>query len=848
MLKLANLKLLFLLIFNIFVQWALVCQNTIFFSGRIIDKTTKEGVPFVTIVDNVKKTGTRTDMDGNFKINWNAKSHAVKISSLGYTTLDYTFDTEKDVVIELIPNELVLQDVVIRPDKKRYRNKNNPAVDLIKEVIDHRKNNRVDGFESYQEQQYEKIMMGFTDLPEKIKNRKVLRPLSNIADTSILKGKEVIPAFLQESMQDFYSQRTPKRSKIWVTAQEKVRFPFLDEEGLEKYLRYLYQESDIYDDYVVLMSDHFTSPISDNAPIFYRYYIVDTTQIDDNKIVRLAFFPRNKSDMLLQGTLHIALDSSYPVTRISYSVNPEINLNWVRSLNMDQIFQKLPTGKWVLTEENYALDFGVWRKGMGLFAKRYVSHRDQRMGAIISDTIFQKSFELRSLSPGADLKDSTYWNETRHIGLTETEAAVYIAMDSLQNTPVFKKILKTGFMITTGFYKPVPGIEIGRINTFYSFNPVEGTRLRFGVRSNPLMNKKFHFETYGAYGFKDEKWKFGANVIYTFNKDRAYNRFPYNMLRANYQQDLFTPGVFLIGTFQPTSLATSFVRGTNDRFFFQKKLVIQYEREYQNHFSYTLGVNHRDLLPLGSLTFTPTDDVLKADKSVVTFAPFFQLRYAPGEEFYQVNTGWRRRIRFNTIFQFKYERGVKGIAGSQYNYDDFFGSIYRFTKLPPIGYNYLYLEAGGIVGKVPYPLLTIHRGNQTFSNRFMAYNLMNFMEFVSDRYVSATMEHNFYGFFLNKIPLIRRLNLREIAVCKVLYGQISDKNHPATGSGLYELPKYPDGTPLTYSLSQKPYIEASIGVGNIFKVLRVDLVRRFSYLNHPNTNKFGVRIGANMSF
>lgn len=847
----ASLRPLFSLLFIVLIASGLAGQTGVFLQGRVVDGATKEGIPFATIVDEGKKTGTRSDENGNFKITWELKSGKLKVSSLGYKTLEFVVpkQSKEAVTITLEADNLLIQTVTVRPDK--YRNKNNPTVELIRRVIANRKNNRVEGFQSYREEQYEKILMGFTNLSEKLKNRKIFKswkPLTDNTDTTLLGGTRATPAYIQESVQDFYSQRAPKRSKIWVKAQQKVKFELLDDEGFEKYMRYLYQESDIYDDYVVLLTDHFVSPIADNAPIFYRYYPIDTTELDGSKIVRLSFFPRNKTDMLLQGELHIALDSTYPVTRITYTVNPNVNLNWVRQLEMDQVFKKLPTGKWVLSEENYILDFGASKNGLGLFGKRYVSHRNQEMAVRIPDSVFQKSYELRSMLPDATLKDSVYWTHSRHTELTQTEANVYTAMDSLQNTMLFKRILKWGHILLTGHVKPSPGIEIGRINTFYSFNPIEGSRLRFGARSNPDLSKKFNFETYVAYGFRDERWKFGAAVNIALDKGRPYNKFPYNMLRVNYQQDLLTPGVLIIGTFAPTSLATSLTRGTNDRFLFQKKFVAQYEREYYNHFSYSVGFEHRDLSPLGSLTFTPTDDLLREGANVVTATPYVQLRYAPGEEFYTTRVGWRQRVKFNVIAQVRYSRGVQGIGGSQYDYDEVTASFYKFTNLPPIGYNWFYVEAGGVFGKVPYPLLTVHRANQTFGYRFMAYNLMNFMEFVSDRYVAVNMEHNFYGFFLNKIPLLRRLKLREVTTCKILYGQISEQNQPREGSGLYELPRYADGTPLTYSLERKPYIEASVGIGNIFKIIRLDLVRRFTYLEHPQTAKYGVRIAAAMQF
>ena len=825
-------------------------QQRFTLKGRVIDAGTKEGIPFASVFAKGANVGTTTDTEGGFNLESPIKMSEVTVSCVGYKAVVYPIKNRDSViVIRLEEINAQLQEVVVKPPK--YRNKNNPAVELIKHVVDNRKRNRVEGFESYQEEQYEKILLGITDIPDKIKNNKMLRSwksVTNNTDTTLLKGSGITPVFLQESVQDFYSQRQPKRSKIWVKATQKIKFPIMDDEGVDKYLRYLYQDADIYDDYVDLVTDHFMSPISDNAPLFYRYYPADTTVVDGVKIVRLQFFPRNKTDMLLQGDLYIALDSTYPVTRITYTVNPNINLNWVRSLEMEQNFKKLSTGKWVLSEENYLLDFGATRKGTGIFAKRYVSHIKQNMGVAISDTIFQKNFELRSVLPSAEQKDTTYWAQSRHQALSKTEENTYKSMDSLKNTLLFKRIVKSIYIAATGHLKPVPGLEVGRVNTFYSFNPVEGTRIRFGARTNPDFSKRVNFETYGAYGFKDERWKFGVAANITLAKDRAYNRFPYNMLRINYQQDLLTPGVLILGTFAPTSIATSFTRGTNDRFFFQKKFVAQYEREYYNNFSYMVGFEHRDLTSLGSLTFIPTDDKLVGVDNVISAKPYVQLRYAPGEEYYQSTVGWRQRVRFRSITQVRYSRGIKGIWGSQQNFDEVTASYYRFSNTPPFGYNYFYLEGGGIFGTVPYPLLTVHRANQTFGYRFMAYNLMNFMEFVSDKYASVNIEQSFYGFFLNKVPLVRKLKLREYATLKVLYGTVSEQNQPKNGSGLYEFPKYADGTPLTYSLDKRPYIEGSIGIGNIFKLLRVDLVRRFTYLEHPETDKYGIRVAAQLQF
>jgi hypothetical protein len=821
-------------------------------TGRITDAATKEPLAFATIGAPGTSFGTRTDEEGFYTLQTTVKITELKVTYVGYQTLvlpvNFTSPSIKiDVALE--PQSTVLKEVVIKP--KKYRNKNNPAVELIKLVVENRDRNRVENMSTYQEEQYEKIMFGVSNLSEKTKNRKLFKQwkfaLDNV-DTTKLEGEKIIPAYLQENIQNFYSQADPKRKKTVVTGTQQVLFPIMDQDGIDRYIRYLYQDVNIYDNFVVLLTDHFISPIANNAELFYRYYPADTTEEAGKKVVRLQFFPRNKTDMLLQGELFIALDSTYPVTKINFTVNPDINLNWARHLEVTQDFDKLPeSGKWVLVEENLNIELGLTKRSVGTFGQRYISHRNIRVGDALPPKIFEG--ESKVVLESAKKKDDNYWVESRHTALSGVEANTYRNIDSLQRTKLFINASKIVFTLAMGHYKPGGGIEIGRLNNTVSYNAVEGYRLRFGGRTNPEFSKRFNLEGFGAYGTRDQQFKFGVGTNIGLSRGRYYNSYPYNLLRINYQHDLTVPGILQKGTFMATNIVTSITRTPNDRFFFQKKLHVNYEKEWRNHLSVLTGFEHIRLEQRGSLPFVPVGETTPVDDDLVVAKPYVQLRFAPGEEFYQTQNGWRQRIRFKFIGTVKYARGVSNFLGSEYNFDEVLITAYKFSNTYPLGYNYCYFEAGAIMGKVPYPLLTVHRGNQSLSYRFLTYNMMNFMEFVSDRYVALNMEQSFYGFFTNKIPLVKKLKLRELATIKVLYGQVSDRNQPTEGSqGLYQFPRYPDGTPLTYTLQDKPYIEASIGLANIFKVLRVELVRRFTYLDHPYTQKFGIRINGQVQF
>jgi len=110
------------------------------------------------------------------------------------------------------------------------------------------------------------------------------------------------------------------------------------------------------------------------------------------------------------------------------------------------------------------------------------------------------------------------------------------------------------------------------------------------------------------------------------------------------------------------------------------------------------------------------------------------------------------------------------------------------------------------------------------------------------------IDHTFNGLFFNKIPILKHLNWREMVTCKILYGDLTKTNDPKNNNDLLRFPVEPDGTPITYTMGRTPYIEGSIGIGNIFKFFRVDLVKRFTYLNNPNVSEYGIRVRFRFDF
>ncbi|MDO8367660.1 MAG: DUF5686 family protein, partial [Saprospiraceae bacterium] len=396
--------------------------------GKVTDAETKEGLAFVSVAAPGFTAGTRSDENGFYLLRTEQKITKIQFNYLGYVTQVLPVKTGEQQTIDVVlaPAATQLEEVTIKAQK--YKRKDNPVVELIELVIANRDKNHIADLATYQDEQYEKIFLGLSNLNEKLKTSRFLRPMRFVfenIDTTKLAGLPVTPIFLQENVMDYFSQSDPKQWKKYIKASKSVRFgEMVDDEGLDKGLQYLYQDVDIYNNYVNMLSDQFMSPIAKNAPLFYRYYSADTIEEAGKKIIRLEFYPKNKLDMLLQGDLYIALDSTYAVTRINFSINPNINLNWVKELVVEQDFQLLPSGKWVMAMEDYRMHFGLNKKGVGMVAQRFVTHRMPLINPILPDSVLRGNVsEIVALPTTAKVVDKDYWETTRPAPLNTAEAA-----------------------------------------------------------------------------------------------------------------------------------------------------------------------------------------------------------------------------------------------------------------------------------------------------------------------------------------------------------------------------------------------------------------------------------------
>jgi len=833
------------------ICYSLLAQTgrQVILEGKVINAQTNEAVPFAMLQSLKLSDGTVTDENGKFFLKFTQSPGQIKVSAIGFRadTIDYNRLVGNNGMIKLIPVTQVLKEVVVKPAKIRYKNKGNPAVELIERVIAHKASNQQGSWNFLENRKYEKILLGLSNFTERFppeKTSKKLQFIYNYVDTTYLKGRKVLPLYMQEKLAEDYNAKNPPRSKEVVTAIQSVDFgKYFSMDGISTYLKNIYEDINLYDNNINFLTNEFVSPISNLATSFYKYFIIDTTAVDNIRCVNLFFTPRNKADMLFQGYLYITLDSAYAVKKATFTVNKKINLNWIKEVNIDFEYNRNSEQGWLPSMEKVGIDFGLPNTALGIYGQRVTTYADYKVN-LPRDEQFYKSKTVTLDS--ASERSKNYWTANRLHPLSSSEAEIYSMIDTLTQVPIVKRTLDLSYLLIYG-YKRVGKFTIGSIYDVVASNPVEGYRVQVGGTTTNALNPHFYLGAYGAYGFLDKTFKYSVTGAIGLTSKSIF-QFPANYLRIAYQYDAQTPGNEQEIS-MPSNPMSIFLWGNYNKFFYNRIFQIDQLHEYKNHFSYDVGFKYIHETPRGVLYFNYTDyDLRQNDKAYLPISELFcKLRYAPNEKFYQEQLDRYPMTTVYPIVELDYTIGNKMI-GNDYNYQKLRLSISKRFWLSALGYSDVMLEGGKLFGTVPYPLLFIHQATQTYFFDDTQYNTMNFLEFVSDQYASLSIDHCFNGFIFNKIPLLKKLNWREFITGKALYGGIRQENNPQYNSQLFRFPTGIDGDTSTYPLSNIPYVEVSAGVGNIFRLLRVDFVKRLTYLDHPYISGLSLRLSLKLDF
>lgn len=838
-------QLLFSLLFCLMSTFVF-SQKMTKIKGSVVDSETKEPIMFANVAFLGTNIGTETDLDGNFELETKFATDSIQVTYVGYENQVIAIEkgAKQELNIVLSSSSINLKEIVIvEKGKVKYSNKNNPAVELIQNVIKHKDDNRISAQDFYEYDKYEKVEFDLNNFdPEKMKKRRAFKKfqfLFDYVDTSELNGKPYLPFYIQETSSKVYYRKSTNSKKEYKEGVNVLGIEdYVNIEDFSTMMEILYQDIDIYNNNLKLLDLEFMSPLNPIAKELYKFFIRDTVEINGDSCIMLSCTPRNKLDLLFNGDLYILKDSTYAVIKAELGVDRRINLNFVQDLKIIQEFSR-NDGVWVLSKDKVILDFAILKKGTGVFGKREVSYKDFVFGEEREDDIYSGSENVIAVDD-AYKRDETFWQEMRHDTLTKQERGTFKMIDTLTKVPAFKTVTTILQLAFTG-YKAFGPIDVGPIGNFYSYNPVEGLRLKAGGETNLKFHPKLMFASYAAYGFNDMEWKYGGSVLYSFKENFRQN--PKHYFRLSYQHD-----VQLVGQQLKFSSADNFFlslqRGTRDKMLFIDRLKGEYFVEFQNNLSFDFSYTNSEQKAYGQtvLKTSPNgqDDEYLAGINTSEFG--LKIRFAPNEQFIQ---GRSYRVpMFNKfpVFTLTLNSGIKDFLGGDYTYGSATLNIFKRFYLSLLGNMRFEIEGGKYYGEgVPYFLLHLPRANQSFAYRSGDFNMMNYQEFVNDAFVWAGAEHYFNGFFFNKIPLFRKLKLREVVSFKAIYGTLSDKNNPNKNPELIQFIEE-DGNVITNTLEEKPYMEASVGIMNILKFGRIDMVRRLNYLDNPEVPElFGVK-------
>ena len=860
----SKIKILFLGLLLLLSPISLLAQAKTGASGVVVDAQTGETLPSVQVYFMGTTIGTISNLDGEFYIENTQGLVTLAFQIIGYKTQIVNLKANKmlkDQRIKLEPDVYGLQEIVVKPQRltreERYRRKGNPAVELIRKVIDHKNANRIVSVDCFRSNSYEKLIMALDRFDVDFDSSgfwNQFRFLEKYIDTSQFNTTPTLTVSLRETLAENDYQSHPHQERRHIVAR---RFQgvddILDREGLATNIDAMFTKVNIFDNDIEIMLNRFVSPLSSTLAVsYYHYYIMDTLDVDGNRCIDLAFAPVNPQSYGFTGHLYIMNDSTYALKKYSIKVPPHINMNFISDMAIEQSFNKLPNELWASDKTNTYVRFYLFKNMRQIYAHHALYQYDYEIGAMMPDSLLVNMNANESVSDSVRKYVRSQWNAMRPLELTGKESVIDSLMPELRRIPKFDAIIRVGEVVVSGYLatnrdRQKSKFDFGPLYNTLSYNGLEGIRLRVGGMTTTNLHPHWFMNGYLAFGFKDLRLKHNTTLIYSFN-DKMYH--PYESLRhalyLSTYYDVEVPGQ-TYSLFDRDNVFMSFSMGSpTQRMQYVRRTKLRYEKEWPNRFSIDTWVQHENNEAAGTLHYERinADGTLSNVKYYNDFQFGLTLRFAPGEPLYNNRLGKESPFNLSKDAPVISLTHTMGYMDNQFFYNRTDINAEKRFWLSAFGHIDATVQTGIIWSQVPYPKLYIPNSNQSLFLTPKSFSLMQPMEFVMDQYVAFFGTYYLKGWIFNRIPLVKHLKLREVASFNMVYGGLSQKNNPTLmHEGLYVL--HEGCSPM----GKMPYMEMSLGVENIFKFIRVDWVHRLSYTDGLSTKeKNGVRLTFRLTF
>ena len=811
----------------LFVSSVLLGQTKV--GGKVTDEF-GEPIAFANVIFKNSKEGVITDENGTFYFESKENYSTLVVSYVGFDKKEITLKPGLNTGLKIqLKSGTELKEVVIYTGKTSK--KNNPALDILRKIWERRRKNGLKMFKQYEYEKYEKVEFDLNTIDSAFMSSKVFKGMEfifNQIDTSSISGKTFLPIFINETLSEVYGDNESKKTKEITKANKNSGLGSGD--GVNTFIKDLYADFDIYDNYLKFFDKDFVSPLSKTGINVYNYVLNDSMYIDNKWCYNIVYYPRRKNELTFKGDFWVN-DTTFAIKKINLEASKSANINWVKEIYIEQEYEVMNDSVFLLKRDYMMSDFSFSKKeeSKGVYGKRTTLAKNHKFDIKKEDKFYKE--EVNFYDNAVFNKPDEYWEENRFEALNKNEAGIYKMLDTLKEVPRFKRIYNLASILGSGYIEiPKWKMDYGPIFSTFGYNDVEGQRIRAGGRTYFGSNDTWRIQGYTAYGFKDNQFKYGISGRWMVNPNKRV------ILSVGNRRDVEQMGVSLTTSNDVLgrSFASSalFASGVNNQLTSVNLTTLGFEIEPVKNFTFQTNFTYRTLKSASSefsldyyTDLTQTEIKSEVKQSEINLVA----EYTPNRK--TVGYGVDRMdVDFNYArFFVCYSNGIKGILNSDFNYQ----KLQLYYRQPALigGFGRLFttFETGKIFGEVPLGLMGIIPGNQSWFVIENTYNLLNYYDFVADEYASLHFEHHFNGRLFSRVPLLRKLNLREIIGIKGVYGRVSDENRLLNASSL------------TYTAPEDIYWEYHAGVGNIFKVLRVDFAWRGSYLEMPDARKFAIR-------
>ena len=815
----------YILYIFLYISTSVLAQTKV--SGVVYDEF-NQPMPYASVAFKGTTIGMVTNENGKFYLESKDNNLTLIVSFIGYKpqervlTVGGTYDLKF-----ILESENTIETVTIIGGKQSK--KNNPAIDILRKIWERKRKNGLYMYDQYKIDKYEKIQFDLNNIDSAFTQKKIFKGMEFIfeqVDTSNITGKTYLPIFINEALSEVYGDNKINKQKEILTANKTSGFS--GNQQILAFIKDLYNEYDVYNNFITIFDKSFHSPISRYGIDIYNYVLADSAYIDNKWCYNIVYYPRRKGELTFKGDFWVN-DSTFAIKKINMAVTQSANINWVKEIYIEQDFEVVNDSVFLLSRDHFMSDFAFRKKdeSKGVYGRRTSIYQNHEFNQEKPKDFYKE--EVNYYDDAIYHRDDEFWNDNRFESLSRDERGVYKMLDTLQTVKQFKRMYDLVATLGSGYYQ-MGNFDYGPIFSSFGYNDVEGVRLRAGGRTYFGQNDLWRLEGYTAYGFKDNKFKYGISGKWLIDKK---NRL---IISGGNRRDIEQIGASLTTTNDVLgrSFASSavFASGDNSKLTNVNLSNLMLEIEPVKHLTFKTAFSYRTLESASPSTFSLDyyDDEGNIQSKVTQSEINFMVDYTPGIK--TIGYGVERSIVDNNYARIylSYSQGLKGVFDSDFNYE----KVQLYYKQPIViglfGRLFVTTEVGKTFGEIPLGLMSVLPGNQSYFLIPSNFNLLNYYEFITDEYATLQLEHHFNGKLFSRVPYFRDLNLREIVGVKAGVGTISDENRAINASGI------------NYLAPTKPYWEYNVGIGNIFKVMRIDFAWRGSYRDTADANKWGVKV------